>query len=85
MTPGRGSLRAMWVDREHPKYRAVYDSLPHDRRWRTTAELFVLARQNISVRETDMTGLITSMRKHGLAQSQLVGKKMQHRLLSPEQ
>lgn len=72
----------MWVDREHPKWRAVYDNLPHDDTWRTTAELFALAARTDLVRIGDnMGGLIGSMRNHHLAESKPAAKGMQHRLL----
>ena len=75
----------MWVDRENPKWRAVYDNLPHDGAWRTTAELFELAHRTGLVRLGDNMGsLVASMRNHDLAESQPAAKGMQHRLLSPE-
>jgi hypothetical protein len=65
----------MWVDRSNPKWRAVYNSLPHDEIWRTTSELFVLAQKSGLVRlGDDMGGLIGSMRKHNLAESSLLRK-----------
>jgi hypothetical protein len=83
MSPGRGSTRAMWVDRANPKWRAVYNSLPHDEIWRTTSELFVLAQKSGLVRlGDDMGGLISSMRKHNLAESQPAVKGLRHRLVS---
>jgi len=70
MTPGRGSSRAMWVNREYPKYREIYKSLPHDTVWRTTGEMFELAQKSGLVRVGDNMGsLIASMRKHYLAES----------------
>ena len=55
----------MWVNRENPKWRAVYDSLPHDGAWRSTGELFTLAQKTGLVRIGDnMGGLVASMRKH---------------------
>lgn len=75
----------MWVDRENPKWRAVYDSLPHDDAWRSTGELFALAQKTGLVRVGDnMNGLVGSMRKHNLAESRPAAKGLQHRLLSPE-
>ena len=85
MTPGRGSSRPMWVDRDNRKWRAVYDTLPHDGAWRTTAELFALAQKVGLVRIGDNMGsLVASMRNHDLAESQPDAKGMKHRLLSPE-
>jgi hypothetical protein len=83
MSPGRGSTRAMWVDRASPKWRAVYNSLPHDEIWRTTSELFVLAQKGGLARlGDDMGGLIGSTRKHNLAESQPAAKGLRHRLLN---
>ena len=85
MTPGRGSTRAMWVNRDTPKWSEVHRTLPHDEVWRTTGELFTLAQRSGLVRPGDNMGsLIASMRNHNLAESQS-GKPMKHRLLTPEE